>query len=513
MKSLALIALLLIMNLPLIAAVNGHVEEVNGITVLTIWGTHPERGYAHGYLLGERIKTLFDDYWVKSMYSNSAQAYSDMRTFFTNNYIIEDKYQAQADSMLQGLLDSGVDLYNPILERDIDATDILTLSAIPDLYQSGAGRANLGCSSLTSWGSSTQDDSSLAGHLIITRLMDWFPDTTAYKSNALIVSIPSEEDEQKICYFAFVGMVGVLSGINESGVATFMHVGYETDHQLTEPFYPIWLSMRNGLEAKDYNKDDEHTPEDLVRAIQERNRSGASIIDVVLDEGSDSAPLVIECNNERGVSVRDHSNNTQVPGDHLAATNDFRLLYDPSGCVRYDGIVDSLTNSTDMTPERSWAILRDAAGLYNNLQAMQYIPFSNQLRLTASNQVTLAHSQEPVEFDLADIFSYRPTSITREHSVSQGNLDFRLDQNYPNPFNPTTTIRYGLPEASDVSLIVNDVTGREVSTLVSHSQAAGWYEVQWNGEAGDGILVGTGVYFARIQAGSFSKVIKMVYLR
>jgi hypothetical protein len=92
-------------------------------------------------------------------------------------------------------------------------------------------------------------------------------------------------------------------------------------------------------------------------------------------------------------------------------------------------------------------------------------------------------------------------------------LTFELRQNYPNPFNPTTTISYGLPVASDVSLVVYDVTGREVNRLVQTTQHAGWYDVEWNGLDVSGMQVSTGLYFARIEAGGFNQVIKMVYLQ
>lgn len=90
---------------------------------------------------------------------------------------------------------------------------------------------------------------------------------------------------------------------------------------------------------------------------------------------------------------------------------------------------------------------------------------------------------------------------------------FTLEQNYPNPFNPRTTISYGLPVSSDVSIIVYDVKGCEVSNLVQTHKSAGWHDVQWNGLGDTGHPVSTGLYFARIQAGGFSDVIKMVYLR
>ncbi|MCF7824972.1 MAG: FG-GAP-like repeat-containing protein [Candidatus Marinimicrobia bacterium] len=90
---------------------------------------------------------------------------------------------------------------------------------------------------------------------------------------------------------------------------------------------------------------------------------------------------------------------------------------------------------------------------------------------------------------------------------------FSLRQNYPNPFNPTTTILYGLPESSNVSLILYDISGRRVKTLVSESQPAGWFDIEWNGTDDKGRPVGSGTYIARIQAGSFIDVMKMVYLK
>ena len=88
-----------------------------------------------------------------------------------------------------------------------------------------------------------------------------------------------------------------------------------------------------------------------------------------------------------------------------------------------------------------------------------------------------------------------------------------LDQNYPNPFNPSTTIRYGLPEDSNVSLVIYDVRGNLVRTLESGSQSAGWYELVWDGRSDEGKAISTGLYLARIGAGEYSQVIKMLYLK
>ncbi|MCF7823450.1 MAG: T9SS type A sorting domain-containing protein [Candidatus Marinimicrobia bacterium] len=84
---------------------------------------------------------------------------------------------------------------------------------------------------------------------------------------------------------------------------------------------------------------------------------------------------------------------------------------------------------------------------------------------------------------------------------------------FPNPFNPNTSIEYELSEHSQVSLTVYNLQGRQIMTLVSESKPAGLYRVQWNGMDDQGEQVSTGIYFARLQAGSYSQVEKMVYLK
>jgi len=109
-------------------------------------------------------------------------------------------------------------------------------------------------------------------------------------------------------------------------------------------------------------------------------------------------------------------------------------------------------------------------------------------------------------------FSFSPIQThTVESDLSPSS--FQLFHNYPNPFNPTTAISYDLPAQSEVNLTIYDVTGREVRTLQSKELPSGRYEVQWNGVDESGNPVNTGVYFARLKAGSFSKTIKMLYLK
>lgn len=85
---------------------------------------------------------------------------------------------------------------------------------------------------------------------------------------------------------------------------------------------------------------------------------------------------------------------------------------------------------------------------------------------------------------------------------------FALEQNYPNPFNPSTTIRFSIPQTSEVTLKVYDMLGREVATLVNDVKPMGTYEVTWNAAN-----LASGIYYYRMAAGSFSDVKKLILLK
>jgi hypothetical protein len=91
--------------------------------------------------------------------------------------------------------------------------------------------------------------------------------------------------------------------------------------------------------------------------------------------------------------------------------------------------------------------------------------------------------------------------------------EFSLYQNYPNPFNPVTQIKYDLPEASHVQLLIYDILGREVTALVNEVQEPGYRSITWHGTDAFGRNVGAGMYFYSIQAGDFRQVKKMVLLK
>jgi hypothetical protein len=87
-------------------------------------------------------------------------------------------------------------------------------------------------------------------------------------------------------------------------------------------------------------------------------------------------------------------------------------------------------------------------------------------------------------------------------------VSYSLSQNYPNPFNPSTSIKFEIPQSTFVKIIVYDVLGEEVATLLNEEKIAGTYEVNFNVKN-----LSSGIYFYTIYAGEFTSTKKMVLMK
>ena len=91
--------------------------------------------------------------------------------------------------------------------------------------------------------------------------------------------------------------------------------------------------------------------------------------------------------------------------------------------------------------------------------------------------------------------------------------EFALRQNYPNPFNPITHIRYEIPDSGPVEIVVYDILGKEVASLLNADIQAGYHSIAWRGLNKNGQPVGAGVYFAQFRSKGLTKTIKMLLLK
>ena len=105
-------------------------------------------------------------------------------------------------------------------------------------------------------------------------------------------------------------------------------------------------------------------------------------------------------------------------------------------------------------------------------------------------------------------FSYSRTSVTLSVDEPKTPTVFTVSENFPNPFNPTTTFEYDLPKASDVTLRIYDITGREVNQIQFFQKPAGKHRFVINGSN-----LGSGMYFLHFSSGFFQSIKKMILLK
>ena len=112
---------------------------------------------------------------------------------------------------------------------------------------------------------------------------------------------------------------------------------------------------------------------------------------------------------------------------------------------------------------------------------------------------------DSLESQYSNEASLNPTGIKEEGEMP---AMYSISQNYPNPFNPTTAIKFALPKSAVTKIIVYDIIGREIRTLINKELKGGYYEISF-----DASNLPSGVYFYRIQSGDFIQTKKMILMK
>lgn len=119
----------------------------------------------------------------------------------------------------------------------------------------------------------------------------------------------------------------------------------------------------------------------------------------------------------------------------------------------------------------------------------------------------------PLIRDLVPAFEGGIVALDSRTPTAALPTSFELSQNVPNPFNPTTQIKFALPKAGQVNLVVYNVLGQQVTNLVDGYMNAGYQTVTWDGTDYSGSSVASGVYFYKLKAEEFTATKKMLLLK
>lgn len=136
------------------------------------------------------------------------------------------------------------------------------------------------------------------------------------------------------------------------------------------------------------------------------------------------------------------------------------------------------------------------------------------VKFTDYTGIYLLHCHNLEHEDDGMMMNFRVNNTTDIEDEKTGvPSEFRLHQNYPNPFNPSTKISFDVPVTTEVKLEVFNVQGQKVTTLVNQSVSAGRHTVAFAAVSVPGASLPSGAYFARMTAGDFVQIVKMVLMR
>lgn len=113
----------------------------------------------------------------------------------------------------------------------------------------------------------------------------------------------------------------------------------------------------------------------------------------------------------------------------------------------------------------------------------------------------------------ANILDFSNPIVSVKNQPENPIRSFYLHQNYPNPYNPATTIRYEIPHSSHIRLVIYNVLGEEIVTLINKEMTPGSYSQEWDGKDANGRDVPSGVYLYRLAIGGYNQTRKMLLVR
>ncbi|MBN2682656.1 MAG: hypothetical protein JXR58_09115 [Bacteroidales bacterium] len=388
--------------------VNGKIVTEHGnLTLIKIWGTHQERGYAYGYLLSDKILEVHEKF-IKPSFSAH---YEFVRNILLekSHLQVDEEYIEEAKAIIKGMTDKGVDIFK------MDFVDILVANSFLDVMGLNRGSFLSGCSTLVSWGKATENTLE-NGQTVITRHLDWQPYEPLVNNQVVVVHIPSETDEQPWLSVGFAGQMSVLSGCNKNGVCVFQH-------DLTDPlqgttkvgikYEPIWFSLRSGIEKKDPNNDGKNNVLDVKHQLLKNEHGYVDGYIVVAtanstEENDSLIGLVAEITpGKPHFSFRDINFEDGLEGKNLYAANgSVKRNNKRNYCKRYLAVSKSIGKGEKISADKSWKIMRDkSVNETPNIHFMQFVPEKSVFKLSVYNLKMNAYEFEPIIFNLDELFT------------------------------------------------------------------------------------------------------------
>ena len=482
-----------------------HSQTINGVvvcdtsnfTIIKVWGTHYERGFAYGCLAGVGLNDICENYLNPAIGSHLPTARQWI--IDNQNFYIDQRFVDEAKGVIDGMNYLGINIF------DLDYIDVLISNVFLD-FSGFLGKLDFevpGCSSLMTWGDATVG-TDFEGKSVLSRHVDWTQNSSIIRNHVVVAHIPSESDEQPWVMIGFKGQISALSGVNSSGIGAFMHsLGEVSGVPVQNKAYePIWFSLRRGLEMIDYNQDQKNDVND-IRSVLFENEWGYAMHSIISSIASsvNQADTLIALVAELASSAPYHTFRTNtyddlIPNDNLYTANspiarNNAHLY----CSRYMNVVNNIGAGTLMDENENWRILRDYSnGGSSNMQFMQFIPDEMILKLSVTDLTHKAYQKDPVVIKLDSLFVI-------PHANIENWVDNSFDVNvFPNPSDGQIKISAN-NVVNDLEIVIVDMMG----VIVEKRNF-----LNTNNSMEFDFSLSKGIYFIKVSNGRMTVVKKIV---
>jgi len=312
---------------------HGALRRIKGFTVLQLWGTAEERGFAHGYLLGKQIVDFFEFYIIEDSW-HSAKRYQEIFVPFLESRLnCPPEFLQECDAVIKGMKASGTDMRLEGLGRDFNLTDLLAINAYIERRAAYPVGQPSSCTQFAFWGAQTER-SELKGGLIAARNMDGECDIRKVTvSHFLLFAVdPSEPGHKRWFSAMWPGFVGTISGINEDGLYSMENAGSTGPGPVVGGIVPCSWVQRYVLEKEAGNS----TPESILKTMQALECEGGgitapgSIILWAVPYRKQDAPAFVYEGDRFGGAIRTPTDVRPVDPTNIMASNHHRVYgYDP----------------------------------------------------------------------------------------------------------------------------------------------------------------------------------------
>ena len=400
--------------------INGSFEQIGNQKVLHLWGSYYEMGYAHGYLMADKIRDLVDTFMIPVV-AGGVSNYNNGLTLIPLYHTFYPDYLDEISGMVDGMNASGKNLYVSSLGRNIDDRDIKACNLFIEFY--------FGCSSFGAWGNATAN-----GQTLIARNYDFFYDTQGNVINDQMLISYEPTGGTKFVSIGWPGWFGVTSGINEDGVVVMLNAGNGSASNGNGPFHPSTEVLRSILEN---TTDDNYLtqPLSIVNSVYEYTPTIFQIGTPY--EGNSNPVYYIE--NSPALALIRYAADTDPTNydDYIIATNHYMLITPPpsssdESVVRYNTLMNGLVNLFNTGDDKvdsleSWYLLSEVANIVApTLMSIVVRPntmdFDVSFATIVNGSVQTAANVQPQTYTFTSLFPDHGANIITATAGSGGSI-------------------------------------------------------------------------------------------